>query len=120
MSTQLDFQQIMQTIFDDVSKRIYTNTTVEKHRFTIVDKSKLISTQNQIVLEENQERNYLLIQNAGNKRIWINFDTPATIGYPSVLLPARATLIYEDNNLYIGSITAISDNENIPLIIKEG
>jgi hypothetical protein len=120
MSSQLDFQQILQTIFDPASGRIGTNSTVETHKFTIKDKSRLVTTENQLVLDENEERHYLLIQNAGKKRIWINFDEPATPGFPSVLLPAQATLIYEDNNLYVGSVNAIGDDDNIPLIIKEG
>lgn len=120
MSSQLDFQQIMQMIFNEDTKRIDTSSKIDGHKFNIIDKSKIITTENQIVLEANENRHYLLIQNASKKRIWINFDADATQGYPSVLLPAHATLIYEDNNLYIGSISAISDNNDIPLIIKEG
>ena len=72
------------------------------------------------LMDANQERRYLLVQNVGADPIWINFGAPATTGAGSVKLVPNDALVLEDTFVSIQEITVASAASSVPYTAKEG
>lgn len=130
--SDLDQQQILQRVFNEETNTLHVVADLEAQitvppevqtlpaRISISDFSQYISDNGQQVLSANPSRAYLVIQNASQGKIWIEFDKPAAAGFPSLQLNPNQTLIYENNCIPTDAIYAIASVDSSPLIIKEG
>lgn len=129
--SELDQQQILQNCYDKETKRLRVLSDLEivsenleipisPNKFSVSDFSQYIGTTSTQILGVNPNRSFLCIQNSSNKKVWIEFNSPAVVGFPSMVLNPNQTLFQESMSIMVDSIYAISDSENVPLIIKEG
>lgn len=128
MAKRLDANQVLKQVFVGATNSLRTTATFDgnlavqttPNRFPILDYSQHIPTSSIKILEMNPLRNFLFIQNSSNKKIWLDFNQDAAAGFPSMQLNSNQILFMESSSITIDSIYAIAEENNSPLIIKEG
>lgn len=106
------FVIITQPVVGDLKKTV--------DRFTIQDFSQVISTTSIKVLNDNDMRNYVMIQNMSSFKIWIDFNVPAQQGFPSLELGPRQSFEMGAAGVSTDSVYAIGETNSQNLVIKQG
>jgi len=78
-----------------------------------------VGTSSVQLLASNSSRRYAQINNNGTRRLWIGLGAPAVVGFGQSINP-RSMLNFENNSLFLGQITAVSENGTVNTDVIEG